>query len=68
MAKKKNQGRELIGLVYEPTGERLYYTTIKREANAEEFRLRKYHPGLRKHVEMVKTKKNLGRNVVKKRK
>ncbi len=64
---KKNQKRKIFGLVSEETGERLYYTTDR--INAEKkLSLKKYNKNTRKHEVFTLTKKNLGRNEVKKRK
>lgn len=64
---KKNQKRKLVGLVSEVTGERLYYTP-QRTDDDKELALRKYNPHTRQHEVFKVTKKNLGRNEVKKRK
>jgi len=63
---KKNQKRKLIGLVSETTGERLYYTTKRNDG--EKVSLKKYNPNTREHEVFTETRKNLGRNEVKKRK
>ena len=63
---KKNQKRKLVGLVSEETGDRIYYTT--RRNDGEKISLKKYNPKTRKHETFTETKKNLGRNEVKKRK
>ncbi len=63
---KKNQKRKLIGLVSETTGNRAYYTT--RRNDGEKISLKKYNPKTRQHEVFTETKKNLGRNEVKKRK
>lgn len=62
---KKNQKRKIVGLVSE-SGERLYYTT--RQTAGKKLELRKYDPRTRRHVVLVESTKNLGRNEVKKRK
>lgn len=63
---KKNQKRKLVGLVAATTGTRDYYT-IKR-TDGEKIELKKYNPHTRQHDIYSETKKNLGRNEVKKRK
>lgn len=63
---KKNQKRKIFGLVSEETGERLYYSPNR--TDGEPIRVRKYNSSTRKHEWFVQTKKNLGRNEVKKRK
>jgi len=63
---KKNQKRKLVGLVSEVTGDRIYYT--KRRNDGEKISLMKYDPNTREHERFTETKKNLGRNEVKKRK
>ncbi len=63
---KKNQKRKLVGLVSETTGHRTYYTT--RRNDGEKISLKKYNPETRQHDVYTETKKNLGRNEVKKRK
>lgn len=63
---KKNQKRKLVGLVSEVTGVRKYYTT--RRNDGEKISIMKYNPDTRKHELFTETKKNLGRNEVKKRK
>lgn len=63
---KKNQKRKLVGLVSEVTGDRVYYT--KRRNDGEKVSLMKYNPNTRQHERFTETKKNLGRNEVKKRK
>jgi ribosomal protein L33 len=63
---KKNQKRKLVGLVSEKTGARKYYTT--RRNDGEKISLMKYNPDTREHERFTETKKNLGRNEVKKRK
>lgn len=65
---KKTQKRKIVGLVSEVTGERLYYTTKNTSTNTEKLRFRKYNPSTREHEWFSETKKNLGRNEVKKRK
>lgn len=65
---KKTQKRKIVGLVSEVTGARLYYTTKNTSTNTEKISLRKYNPQTRQHEVFTETKKNLGRNEVKKRK
>ena len=65
MAKKRDK-RKIIGLVSEESGERIYYTTKNPMNTPEKLSLRKYSPKLRRHVVFTETKKNLGRNEVKK--
>jgi large subunit ribosomal protein L33 len=67
MAKKAGK-RKLVGLVSEESGHRIYYTTKNTMNTPEKLQLRKYDPVLRKHALFVETKKNLGRNEVKKKK
>jgi large subunit ribosomal protein L33 len=64
---KKSDKRKLIGMVSEESGERIYYTSKNTMNTPEKLVLRKYSPKLRKHVEFTETKKNLGRNEVKKK-
>ena len=64
----KNTKRKLIGLVSELTGHRTYYTTKNTQNTTEKISLKKYDPIARTHELYVETKKNLGRNEVKKRK
>lgn len=63
---KKNAKRKLVGLVSETTGDRIYYTTKRNDG--EKLSLKKYNPKTREHEVFTETKKNLGRNEVKKRK
>ncbi len=65
---KKNQKRKIVGLVSETTGDRFYYTTKNTQTTTEKLALRKYNPRTRQHEVFTETKKNLGRNEVKKRK
>ncbi|PLS81847.1 50S ribosomal protein L33 [Candidatus Saccharibacteria bacterium] len=65
---KKNTKRKLVGLVSETTGDRLYYTVKNTQNTTEKVSLRKYNPRTRQHEVFTETKKNLGRNEVKKRK
>jgi len=64
---KKNQKRKLVGLVSEATGDRIYYTKRRNDGEKIE-KLMKYNPRTRQHEPFTETKKNLGRNEVKKRK
>ncbi|MDR2336701.1 MAG: 50S ribosomal protein L33 [Candidatus Nomurabacteria bacterium] len=68
MAKKSNTKRKLVGLVSEESGNRTYYTKKNTMNTPDKLTLRKYDPVLKKHVKYVETKKNLGRNEVKKKK
>ncbi len=63
---KKGEKRKIIGLVSVESGERIYYTTKNTMNTPEKLTLRKYSPKLRRHVQFTETKKNLGRNEVKK--
>jgi ribosomal protein L33 len=63
---KKNQKRKLVGLVSEASGHRVYYTS--RRNDGEKISLKKFDPSTGKHELFTETKKNLGRNEVKKRK
>lgn len=65
---KKNTKRKLVGLVSEETGHRFYYTVKNTQNTTEKISLRKYNPVTRQHEVFTETKKNLGRNEVKKRK
>jgi large subunit ribosomal protein L33 len=65
---KKGDKRKIVGLVSEESGARHYYTKKNTMNTPDKLELRKYDPVLRKHVLYVETKKNLGRNEVKKRK
>lgn len=67
MAKSKGK-RKIIGLVSKESGNRTYYTVKNVQNTTDKLVLRKYDPILRRHVEYVETKKNLGKNVVKGRK
>lgn len=64
---KKGDKRKTVGLVSEESGVRAYYTRKNTQNTPEKLELRKYDPVLRKHVKFVETKKNLGRNEVKKK-
>lgn len=63
---KKGDKRKIIGLVSEESGERIYYTTKNTMNTPDKLSLRKYSKKLRRHVIFTETKKNLGRNEVKK--
>lgn len=65
---KKNTKRKLVGLVSTVSGHRTYYTTKNTMNTTDKLRLRKYDPVARVHAWYEETKKNLGRNEVKKRK
>ena len=65
--RKKTSKRKIVGLVCEETGLRHYYTTKGPEVK-EKLRLLKYNPKLRRKTWYLETKKNLGRNEVKKEK
>lgn len=65
---KKTEKRKLIGLVCEQCGQRHYYTTKNTMNTPDKVELNKYCPTVRKITKHVETKKNLGVNVVKKRK
>ena len=65
---KKSEKRKLIGLVSEESGERIYYTSKNTQNTPEKLRQKKYSPKLKRVVEFVETKKNLGRNEAPKRK
>lgn len=58
--------RKLVGLVSELTGHRSYVTKKNAMNTPDKLRLRKYDPIARKHAWYEETKKNLGRNEVKK--
>lgn len=65
---KKNTKRKLIGLVSDLSGHRTYYTVKNTQNTPDKLVLRKYDPVARTHATYTETKKNLGRNEVKKRK
>lgn len=65
---KKGDKRKIVGLVAEETGERIYYTSKNTMNTPDKLKLLKYSPKLRRRVEFVETKKNLGRNEVKPKK
>ncbi|MDX1766257.1 MAG: 50S ribosomal protein L33 [Candidatus Saccharimonadales bacterium] len=59
---KKNTKRKIIGLVSEASGHRTYVTKKNTLNTPDKLTLRKYDPRVRRHVNYVETKKNLGRN------
>lgn len=63
---KKGEKRIIIGLVGEETGDRLYYTTKNKQNTPEKLTLIKFNKNIRRREKFVETKKNLGRNEVKK--
>ncbi len=65
---RKNTKRKLIGLVGKESGDRLYYTVKNTQNTPDKLVVRKYNKNTRKHEDFEETKKNLGRNEVKKRK
>ena len=65
---KKTEKRKLIGLVCEQCGQRHYYTSKNTMNTPDKVELNKYCPTTRKIGKHTETKKNLGINVVKKRK
>lgn len=65
---KKNTKRKLVGLVSDLSGHRTYYTVKNTQNTPDKLVLRKYDPVARTHATYTETKKNLGRNEVKKRK
>ena len=65
---KKNTKRKLVGLVSKESGDRLYYTVKNTQNTPDKLVLRKYNKRTRQHETFEETKKNLGRNEVKKRK
>jgi large subunit ribosomal protein L33 len=71
MAGKKSTSkskRKLVGLVSTASGHRTYYMKKNTMNTPEPLELKKYDPLTRKHEIYKETKKNLGRNVVKKKK
>lgn len=64
---KKGDKRKIVALVCEESGHRNYYTVKNTMNTPDKLRLRKYNPFLRRHTWYSETKKNLGRNEVKKR-
>jgi len=65
---KKTEKRKIIGLVCEECNQRHYYSTKNTQNTPDKIELMKYCPKVRRQVKQVETKKNLGVNVVKKRK
>ena len=65
---KKTEKRKLIGLICEACGHRHYYTTKNTMNTPDKIELNKYCPKNRVAAKQVETKKNLGVNVVNKRK
>lgn len=65
---KKTEKRKIIGLICESCGQRHYYSTKNTMNTPDKVELQKYCPKVRQVVKQVETKKNLGINVVKKRK
>jgi len=65
---KKGDKRVLIGLTCDACGQRHYYSTKNTMNTPEKVELRKYCPVKRAMATQSETKKNLGRNVVPKRK
>ncbi|MCA9347129.1 50S ribosomal protein L33 [Candidatus Saccharibacteria bacterium] len=65
---KKTEKRKIIGLVCEACGQRHYYSTKNTQNTPDKIELNKFCPTVRKVTKHVETKKNLGINVVKKRK
>lgn len=65
---KKNTKRKLVGLVSDASGHRTYYTVKNTQNTPDKLVLKKYDPVARTHATYTETKKNLGRNEVKKRK
>jgi len=65
---KKGTKRKQIGLVSVATGRRTYVTIKNTQNSPDKLELMKYDPKVRKHVLHKETTKNLGRNVVKKKK
>lgn len=65
---KKNTKRKIVALVSELTNHRTYVTRKNTMNTPDKLVLRKYDPIAKKHATYTETKKNLGRNEVKKRK
>ncbi len=65
---KKSTKRKLVGLVSDLSGHRTYYTVKNTQNTPDKIVLKKYDPVAKKHATYTETKKNLGRNEVKKRK
>jgi large subunit ribosomal protein L33 len=64
---KKGDKRVLIGLTCDACGQRHYYSTKNTMNTPDRVELRKYCPVKRSMALHTETKKNLGRNVVPKR-
>jgi large subunit ribosomal protein L33 len=64
---KKGDKRKIIGLTCDACGQRHYYTTKNTMNTPDKVELKKYCPVKRIMAKQVETKKNLGRNVVPKR-
>jgi len=54
--------RKIIGLVSEESQHRTYVSTKNPANTPDKLKLRKYDPRIRRHVQYLETKKNLGRN------
>jgi large subunit ribosomal protein L33 len=65
---KKGDKRKLVGLVCDACKQRHYYTVKNTMNTTEKLELKKYCPKVRKVTTHTETKKNLGRNEVKKKK
>ena len=65
---KKNTKRKIVALVSELTNHRTYVTRKNTMNTPDKLGLKKYDPIAKKHATYTETKKNLGRNEVKKRK
>ena len=65
---KKGDKRKIVGLTCEACGQRHYYSTKNTMNTPEKLELMKYCPVKRVNAKQGETKKNLGRNVVPKRK
>lgn len=65
---KKSTKRKLVGLVSDLSNHRTYYTVKNAQNTPDKLVLKKYDPVAKKHATYTETKKNLGRNEVKKRK
>lgn len=64
---KKGDKRKIIGMTCEACGRRHYYTTKNTMNTPDKVELNKYCPVKRLMSKQTETKKNLGRNVVPKR-
>ena len=65
---KKGDKRKIIGLICEACGQRHYYSTKNTMNTPDKIELNKYCPVKRVYAKQLETNKNLGRNVVPKRK